>query len=83
MDQQQQRIGQHARLTFNDVENAGEATRPLDFPPPLVHAGVRVTAFVIHPATDGQQDVIEDQCTLAADGREHAFRLHCTRTECK
>ena len=53
---QQQITADHARLTFADVENAGEPSRPLDFPPPVVHGGVRVTAFVINPSTSGQAE---------------------------
>jgi len=48
-------IGQHARHTFTEVRNAGNPTRPLDFPPPRVRPGVRVNALVVHPETGTRQ----------------------------
>jgi hypothetical protein len=45
----------HAKLTFRDVMAAGDATRPLDFPPPMVARGVRVNALVVHPDTGTRQ----------------------------
>jgi len=44
-----------AHLTFRDVEAAGPAVRPLDFPPPTVKAGVRVNALVVHPESGSRQ----------------------------
>ena len=44
-----------AYLTFRQVEAAGPATRPLDFPPPLVARGVRVNALVVHPESGSRQ----------------------------
>lgn len=44
-----------AFLTFREVESAGAAVRPLDFPPPNVKAGVRVNALVVHPETGSRQ----------------------------
>jgi len=49
------RIGDHARITFQQVEEAGPPCRPLDYPAPDVKRGVRANAQVIvNPAT-GQQ----------------------------
>lgn len=45
----------HAHLSFDAVRAAGEATRPLDFPPPLVARGVRVNALVVHPESGTRQ----------------------------
>lgn len=45
----------HAKLTYRDVKNAGPPTRPLDFPPPQVRAGVRVNALVVHPESGSRQ----------------------------
>jgi hypothetical protein len=45
----------HAHITFGQVEAAGEPTRPLDFPPPVVARGVRVNALVVHPETGTRQ----------------------------
>ena len=45
----------HAYLTFDAVRDAGDAARPLDFPPPLVARGVRVNALVVHPETGTRQ----------------------------
>ena len=45
----------HAEYTFAQVESAGEPTRPLDFPPPVVARGVRVNALVVHPETGTRQ----------------------------
>lgn len=47
--------GPQARLKFEQVEANGPAVRPLDFPPPLVKAGVRVNALVVHPETGSRQ----------------------------
>lgn len=44
-----------AYLTFRQVEAAGPATRPLDFPPPMVARGVRVNALVVHPESGSRQ----------------------------
>lgn len=45
----------HAHIPFQRVEEAGEAARPLDFPPPVVARGVRVNALVVHPETGSRQ----------------------------
>lgn len=45
----------HAAITFRDVRAAGSPTRPLDFPPPKVRAGVRVNALVVHPESGSRQ----------------------------
>lgn len=45
----------HAHQTYADAAAAGPATRPLDFPPPVVGRGVRVSAFVVHPQTGKRQ----------------------------
>ena len=45
----------HAHVPFRQVEAAGEATRPLDFPPPMVARGVRVNALVVHPESGTRQ----------------------------
>lgn len=37
----------HAHMTFEQVQSNGEPSRPLDFPPPVVDKGVRVSAFVV------------------------------------
>lgn len=47
--------GKQAFLKFTDVEKAGPAVRPLDFPPPSVRAGVRVNALVVHPESGSRQ----------------------------
>ena len=47
--------GEQARVRYEDVLAAGPAVRPLDFPPPLVKAGVRVNALVVHPSTGSRQ----------------------------
>lgn len=47
--------GAHAHHTFAQVEAAGPAVRPLDFPPPRVRPGVRVNALVVHPETGVRQ----------------------------
>jgi serine/threonine protein kinase len=47
--------GPQAHLSFRDVEIAGPAVRPLDFPPPVVKAGVRVNALVVHPESGSRQ----------------------------
>jgi serine/threonine protein kinase len=47
--------GSHAELRFADVEAAGDPARPLDFPPPVVKAGVRVNALVVHPESGTRQ----------------------------
>ena len=46
---------EHAKLTFKEVKHAGQPTRPLDFPPPQVRAGVRVNALVVHPESGTRQ----------------------------
>eukprot|EP00560_Eucampia_antarctica_P005796 CAMPEP_0197837396 /NCGR_PEP_ID=MMETSP1437-20131217/32022_1 /TAXON_ID=49252 ORGANISM="Eucampia antarctica, Strain CCMP1452" /NCGR_SAMPLE_ID=MMETSP1437 /ASSEMBLY_ACC=CAM_ASM_001096 /LENGTH=430 /DNA_ID=CAMNT_0043444407 /DNA_START=54 /DNA_END=1346 /DNA_ORIENTATION=+ len=51
------RVGAHARHTFHEVQEAGPALRPRDFPPPEVGRGVRVQALVVHQAT-GQREVL-------------------------
>lgn len=38
---------QHAKITFEQVAQAGEPARPLEFPAPLVARGVRVNALVV------------------------------------
>mmetsp|Transcript_2826 Transcript_2826/g.7930 ORF Transcript_2826/g.7930 Transcript_2826/m.7930 type:complete len:441 (+) Transcript_2826:474-1796(+) len=48
-------LGKQANHTFLDVESSGEPMRPLDFPPPRVRAGVRVSALVVHPQTGSRQ----------------------------
>lgn len=48
-------IGPQAYQTFREVEASGEASRPLDFPPPVVRPGVRVNALVVHPETGSRQ----------------------------
>mmetsp|Transcript_1333 Transcript_1333/g.1799 ORF Transcript_1333/g.1799 Transcript_1333/m.1799 type:complete len:505 (-) Transcript_1333:40-1554(-) len=50
-------IGEHARLSFEQLEAEGPAVRPLDFPSPRVRRGVRVNALVVHPTT-GQRDIL-------------------------
>jgi hypothetical protein len=47
--------GPQAALKFDEVEASGPPTRPLDFPPPKVIAGVRVNALVVHPETGARQ----------------------------
>jgi len=47
--------GPQARITFKEVAAHGPATRPLDFPPPTVKAGVRVNALVVHPESGSRQ----------------------------
>lgn len=51
------RVNAHAQATFEDVQSAGPALRPRDFPPPVVGRGVRVQALVVHSAT-GQREVL-------------------------
>ena len=46
---------EHAKPTFKEVKHAGQPTRPLDFPPPQVRAGVRVNALVVHPESGTRQ----------------------------
>ena len=48
-------VGMQAAQTFVEIEFAGEAVRPLDFPPPRVRQGVRVSALVVHPMTGSRQ----------------------------
>lgn len=48
-------LGIQSIQTFAEVEKSGEAARPLDFPPPRVRAGVRVSALVVHPMTGSRQ----------------------------
>lgn len=50
-----ERTGSEASRTFVEVEASGSAVRPLDFPPPRVRAGVRVSALVVHPQTGSRQ----------------------------
>lgn len=47
--------GEQAHVRFEEVQAAGPAARPLDFPPPVVKAGVRVNALVVHPSTGSRQ----------------------------
>ncbi|GKZ01122.1 hypothetical protein MPSEU_001063800 [Mayamaea pseudoterrestris] len=47
--------GEQARVRFEQVQAAGPPVRPLDFPPPVVKAGVRVNALVVHPSTGSRQ----------------------------
>jgi len=51
------RIGNHARHSFDAIKAEGPATRPLDYPPPRVRRGIRVNALVVHPTT-GARDVL-------------------------
>lgn len=44
-----------AYLTYRQVEASGPASRPLDFPPPLVARGVRVNALVVDPSNGRRQ----------------------------
>lgn len=44
-----------ASQTFREVEASGDASRPLDFPPPVVRAAVRVNALVVHPGSGTRQ----------------------------
>lgn len=44
-----------ASQTFREVEASGDASRPLDFPPPVVRAAVRVNALVVHPESGTRQ----------------------------
>jgi len=45
-----------AQSTFSEIEERGPPARPLEFPPPVVHRGVRVqAALVIHPETGSRQ----------------------------
>lgn len=46
---------QHAHITFEQVAQAGEPARPLEFPAPLVARGVRVNALVIDPESGTRQ----------------------------
>ena len=48
-------LGVQSSQTFVEAENSGDAVRPLDFPPPRVRAGVRVSALVVHPQTGSRQ----------------------------
>jgi hypothetical protein len=48
-------IGPQAHLRWDDIEAAGEPSRPLDFPPPAVRPGVRVNALVVHPDSGTRQ----------------------------
>ena len=45
----------HAKLTFEEVAQAGEPTRPLEFPAPLVARGVRVNALVVDTESGTRQ----------------------------
>eukprot|EP00934_Nitzschia_sp_Nitz4_P006893 Nitzschia sp. Nitz4//scaffold232_size35869//28123//29452//NITZ4_007813-RA/size35869-snap-gene-0.48-mRNA-1//1//CDS//3329543348//6883//frame0 len=45
----------HAHLTFSHVAQAGEPTRPLEFPAPVVARGVRVNALVVDPESGTRQ----------------------------
>lgn len=47
----------HAQAAFQEVEAAGPAARPLEFPSPIVRSGVRVNALVVHPAS-GQREIL-------------------------
>ena len=47
--------GPQASIKFEEVRAAGPAVRPLDFPPPVVKAGVRVNALVVHPSSGSRQ----------------------------
>lgn len=44
-----------AGQTFREVQAAGDPSRPLDFPPPVVRAAVRVNALVVHPESGTRQ----------------------------
>lgn len=48
-------VAPHAFTNFSQVEAAGDALRPLDFPSPIVLRAVRVTALVVHPETGSRQ----------------------------
>jgi hypothetical protein len=48
-------IAEHSKLTYKQIKTAGPPTRPLDFPPPKVRAGVRVNALVVHPESGTRQ----------------------------
>ena len=68
----------HAHLTFAQVEQAGDATRPLEFPAPVVARGVRVNALVVDPATGTRQvwqGVIhrEDMASVSPESPTHAL----------
>lgn len=45
----------HARYRFTDIAKTGPPARPLEFPPPVVHRGVRVAALVVVPETGAKQ----------------------------
>ena len=47
----------HAYQTFQEVESSGPPARPLEFPSPIVRAGMRVSALVVHPAS-GQREIL-------------------------
>lgn len=45
-----------AQCTYGQIEESGPPARPLEFPPPNVHRGLRVqSALVIHPKTGSRQ----------------------------
>jgi len=78
------KVGEHAKLTFRDVKHAGHPTRPLDFPPPQVRAGVRVNALVVHPESGTRQvgsgvihreDLSEPSLAQIPLGEQHATEL--------
>lgn len=48
-------LGNHSQVTFTQVEQAGEPTRPLEFPAPAVAKGVRVNALVVDPESGSRQ----------------------------
>ena len=50
-------VGSHARHTFERIQKEGPAHRPLEFPAPRVHRGVRLNALVVHP-TNGRRDIL-------------------------
>uniref|UniRef100_A0A7S4R0C9 Protein kinase domain-containing protein n=1 Tax=Ditylum brightwellii TaxID=49249 RepID=A0A7S4R0C9_9STRA len=52
-DSSNDEIGTHARVTYSQVENAGPAARPLEFPAPSVHPGARITLKACEP-TNGK-----------------------------
>ena len=42
-------IGHHAYVTYGDLEKEGPPARPLDFPAPIVHRGIRSTVHAYDP----------------------------------
>jgi serine/threonine protein kinase len=72
--------GHHSSLHYNDIEDAGQAVRPLDFPKPEVHRAAIISSFARNHTTSSGHSIVCDKLLVRIpDHQAYSFESHVNR----